>query len=214
LSNLATAPRAVDSRSPPQGPAVRIAWEHTFAMRLRSHDDFELVQALIESGLGDSAIARRTGVPRSTISAWRHGRGSTYHRRVMSATPAWRPGDERAYCYLLGVYLGDGCLNITPRAAASLIISLDSAYSAVVTEVEGAIRATLSDVPVPRSRVRGCGVIILKASHPVLPYAFPSTGRDVSTNARSSSSAGRESSRLPIPNSSCAALSTPTAAGR
>jgi hypothetical protein len=74
-------------------------------MRLRSHDHFELVQALMESGLGDSAIARRTGVPRSTISAWRHGRGSTYHRRVMSATPGWRPRDERAYCYLLGVYL-------------------------------------------------------------------------------------------------------------
>ena len=145
-------------------------------MRLRSHDDFELVQALIESGLGDSAIARRTGVPRSTISAWRHGRGTTYHRRVMSATPAWRPGDERAYCYLLGVYLGDGCLSITPRAAASLIISLDSAYPAVVTEVEGAVRATLSDVPVTRRRVRGCGVIILKASHPVLPYAFPQHG--------------------------------------
>ena len=145
-------------------------------MRLRSHDEFELVQALIESGLGDSAIARRTGVPRSTISAWRHGRGTTYHRRVMSATSAWRPGEERAYCYLLGVYLGDGCLSITPRAAASLIISLDSAYPAVVTEVEGAIRATLSDVPVTRRRVRGCGVIILKASHPVLPYAFPQHG--------------------------------------
>jgi len=46
----------------------------------------------------------------------------------------------------------------------------------VVTEVEGAIRATLPDVPVRRVRVRGSRVTILKARHPALPYAFPQHG--------------------------------------
>jgi hypothetical protein len=145
-------------------------------MRLRSHHEFALVQALIETGHGDTDIARRTRIPRSTISAWRHGRGSTYHRRAMSATPEWRPSDQWAYCYLLGVYLGDGCLRCTRRGATTLVISLDSAYPALVAEVERAIGVTLAQVPVRRIRVKGSGAIVLQASHPALPHVFPQHG--------------------------------------
>jgi len=65
-------------------------------------------------GLSDSEIGQLTGIPRSTISAWRHGRGSHYHERLATAHSSWRPTEAAAYCYLLGVYLGDGCLSITP----------------------------------------------------------------------------------------------------
>jgi hypothetical protein len=141
-------------------------------MRRRSQIDFEETWSLMSEGLGDSAIARLTGIPRSTISAWRHGRGSRYHERLMSAHSSWRPSDGAAYCYLLGAYLGDGCLNVTPTGAASLSISLDSGYPAVVAEVEQAITRTFS-VHTRRSTVPGSRVAVVHGSHPVLPYAFP-----------------------------------------
>jgi hypothetical protein len=83
--------------------------------------DFELAVALIAEALGDSRIARLTGIPRSTVSAWRHGRGDTYHRRLATANSRWRPPCAASYAYLLGIYLGDGCLNVgraVPRACS------------------------------------------------------------------------------------------------
>ena len=131
---------------------------------------------LIGEGLGDSQIARLTGIPRSTISAWRHGRGSRFHERLASAASSWRPSDGAAYCYLLGAYLGDGCLNVTPGGAASLIVSLDGGYPAVVVEVERAVAQTFPGVGTWRSAVQGSRVAIVHASHPALPFAFPQHG--------------------------------------
>jgi hypothetical protein len=99
----------------------------------------------MEIGRGDAEISRVTGIPRPTLSAWRHGRGSTLHRRMASATSAWRPLAPAAYCYLLGTYLGDGCLSVQPEGSACLIIALDSGYPGIVSEVETAICRVLPD---------------------------------------------------------------------
>jgi hypothetical protein len=146
-------------------------------MRRRSQIDFEEVRALIGAGLSDSEIARLTGIPRSTISAWRHGRGSHYHERLATAHSSWRPNDGAAYCYLLGVYLGDGRLNVAPSgAAATLIVSLDGEYPAVVAEVERAIVRTFTGVLSRRHAVPGSRVAIVCVCHPALPCAFPQHG--------------------------------------
>jgi hypothetical protein len=145
-------------------------------MGRRPQIDFKEVRILIGEGLGDSEIARLTGIPRSTISAWRHGRGSRFHERLASADSSWRPSDGAAYCYLLGAYLGDGCLHVTPGGAAGLIVSLDGGYPAVVAEVERAVARTFPGVGTWRSAVPGSRVAIVHASHPALPFAFPQHG--------------------------------------
>jgi hypothetical protein len=105
-------------------------------MRRRPQDDFESAVTLIASGYGDTAIAARTGIPRSTISAWRHGRGVAFHRRLARARNGWRPPSPAAYCYLLGIYLGDGHLIVRPGGTASLVVSMDARYPGVIAEVE------------------------------------------------------------------------------
>jgi transcriptional regulator with XRE-family HTH domain len=145
-------------------------------MHRRSQADYLTVTALIGDGLGDSEIARRTGIPRATISGWRHGRGTVFHEKLIQASDAWSPPDARAYCYLLGVYLGDGCLTVLQTGASSLIVSLDSRYPDVIAEVGGAIVATLPTLKVRHLSVRGSQVRVSKASHPVLPFAFPQHG--------------------------------------
>ena len=65
--------------------------------------------ALIEQGINDCEIARRTGIPRGTVRDWRYGRRPDFSRhRVyeVGADPQLDPAVELAYAYVLGLYLG------------------------------------------------------------------------------------------------------------
>jgi hypothetical protein len=128
-------------------------------------------------GFGDSEIARLTGIPRPTISAWRHNLGRRYHERLATATSRWRPTQPDAYCYLLGAYLGDGCINALPRGGASLLISLDLSYPAIIDTVEDTVRAVFQGIPVTRVIPKDAGLAVIRANHPALPFAFPQHGR-------------------------------------
>lgn len=147
-----------------------------FDMRLRPQADFELAASLIDEGLGDTEISRLTGIPRSTISAWRHNRGRQYHERLATATFRWRPVQPTDYCYLLGVYLGDGCLNTLHSGAASLLVSLDLSYPAIIDAVERAISAVFPGAAVFRVFPKDASLAVVRASHPALPFAFPQHG--------------------------------------
>jgi len=144
-------------------------------MRRRSLDDFEAVMALMASGQGDSDIARETGIPRSTISAWRNGQGVSYHRRL-SGAPFWRPLRPDSYCYLLGLYLGDGSLYVSPTGFATIVITLDVAYQGIVEEAIAATRMCFPETPVRRTLRCHGSVTAVKANHPALPFAFPQHG--------------------------------------
>jgi hypothetical protein len=145
-------------------------------MRRRPRSDFEAAMSLMETGRSDGEIGRVTGIPTSTVSAWRDGRGSTLHRRMLSATSAWRPKAPGVYCYLLGVYLGDGCITVQSEGSACLDIVLDSSYPDIIDEVEMAVRSVLLDARVRRqARTRVSATSVL-ARHPVLPFAFPQHG--------------------------------------
>jgi hypothetical protein len=130
---------------------------------------------LMEAGRGDSEIAVMIGVPRETISGWRHGRGSAYHRRRAASSHDWRPRAATAYAYLLGVYLGDGSLAVSARGSAALIISLDARYPTLMAEIESALRSLFLDTRIARVAGEGNAAII-RLSHPALPFAFPQHG--------------------------------------
>lgn len=55
--------------------------------------------------------------------------------------PAALPPAE--YSYLLGVYLGDGCLSEGPRGVHRLRIKMDSRYPGIIAECVSAIRAVM-----------------------------------------------------------------------
>jgi hypothetical protein len=116
------------------------------------------VAAVLElrgQGLGARRIAARTGLPVSTVRDWLAGR---LPRHARPPAPSDCPVcghpqhafDElpAEYCYLLGLYLGDGCISAGRRDVYRLRINLDLAYPGIVDECETAIRAVA-----PRSRV-------------------------------------------------------------
>src|SRR5262245_3433998 len=82
--HLATAPRGDRSGVPDsQTRVIRPSRDRTCVrMRVRPQVDYESALTLIEAGYGDTDIARMTGIPRGTVSSWRHGLGTAYHRRL------------------------------------------------------------------------------------------------------------------------------------
>jgi hypothetical protein len=77
---------------------------------------------------------------------------------------------------LLGVYLGDGCLYVSPRGFASIVITLDASYPGIVEQTMTALGACFPDTPVHRfSRSDGSAAAV-QLNHPALPFAFPQHG--------------------------------------
>jgi len=119
------------------------------------------VLRLAAEGWNDCQIARATGINRHTVLDWRHGRVPGARRTVLSRRSGCprcdgSPLDEAAYAYLLGLYLGDGCLSRHPRAYRIRIVQ-DVRYSQLIELARQAI-----------SRVRGghgkVGIVRAKAA--------------------------------------------------
>lgn len=82
--------------------------------------------------------------------------------------------DPAVYAYLLGVYLGDGCLVRMPRTHA-LRVFLDAAYPGIVDDVARAI-ATVRGRPPGRAVARGTQMITLQSYWNAWPDLFPQHG--------------------------------------
>ncbi|HXS86934.1 MAG TPA: helix-turn-helix domain-containing protein [Mycobacterium sp.] len=106
---------------------------------MRSVEEFEIVQRLIAAGLNDCAIARQTGIPRCTVRDWRcrpqlrvRTAGGSPCAHDFTCLPA------KSYSYLLGLYLGDGCVSRHPRAWRLRIV-LDTKYPGIIEQCRQAI---------------------------------------------------------------------------
>lgn len=109
---------------------------------MRSSEEYDEVQRLIAAGLNDCAIARGTGVPRKTVWQWRRRPGIRPRLRAGSADCGvvhdYAALDPAKYCYLLGLYLGDGCISRGPRTFR-LRITCDAKYPAIISRCREAI---------------------------------------------------------------------------
>jgi hypothetical protein len=136
---------------------------------------YETVLAWFESGRSDYEIARLTGVPRSTVQKWRHRDPAT--RRAPGADPAaWRAdAAPLSYCYLLGLYLGDGNIHGEDRTPI-LRITMDGQYPSLIEEAVGALETVFRPRSIGRY-VRGGGSwVILQICNRAVLKAFPQHG--------------------------------------
>ncbi|TDO06963.1 hypothetical protein EV580_5924 [Mycobacterium sp. BK086] len=145
---------------------------------MRSVKEFELVRGLIAAGLNDCAISRQTGIPRRTVQVWRT-RSPKWDRAQRSGPCAGLhdfddlpPSD---YCYLLGLYLGDGCVSKTARSWI-LRVTCDTKYPGII---DGCRRAIDTLMPGQRAGVwtrpsGTCADVYLSSKH--WPCLFPQHG--------------------------------------
>lgn len=142
---------------------------------MRTQREYESATGLLALGLEVAEVAGATGVPLSTVGNW--ARCGPRCRRANPLASAWRPGDPAAYAYLLGAYLGDGC--VVPHARGSshdLRLYLDALHSGVVDEVFAAVETVFPGVPVRRFR-RKARCEVVRTSHSSVRAAFPQHGR-------------------------------------
>jgi hypothetical protein len=119
----------------------------------RSQAEIEQVLAMLSQGMSDYEIARRTGIPRSTVLNWRRGKrprhpeppGPTCDRcgQLRHEVEAL-PGES--YSYLLGQYLGDGTIC---RIGSNLCLRIasDARYGGIIAECCDAIAAIRGRAP-------------------------------------------------------------------
>ena len=132
------------------------------------------VRVLAAAGEGASAIARITGVPRSTIRHW-IGLGRPASPRWV-ACPLCNVAaelDEAAYVYLLGLYLGDGCISRQPKDVWRLRIFQTTRYVQHIEECAIAMHAVLPNNVLAQRRP-GCVEIGSSSKH--WPCLFPQHG--------------------------------------
>ena len=157
---------------------------------MHSRETVAAVLRLKDAGLNNCEISRRTGISRPTIRDWSRGRlPHSYTGRPGSPGKQCSPwycsqcgGNAHhfdqlstAYAYLLGLYLGDGCISAHQRGIYRLRIFLDMRYPGIVRECEAAMRAVL-----PRNRVgrqlRSCNCYEVYSYSKGWPCLFPQHG--------------------------------------
>jgi hypothetical protein len=135
--------------------------------KLRSPEEVALVRALHAEGLNHSQIARRVGISRTTVRVWLAGKTPDFQRKrpdcpVCNGTPSTLP--QAPYTYLLGLYLGDGCLSVHPRGVYKLRIFCANAYPELIVRCEQAIAHVL---PVKVNKIAriGCWEVYAFSKH-------------------------------------------------
>ena len=120
------------------------------------------VLALRDAGLGPRRISKRTSLPVGTVRDWLAGRLPRHSRAIDPSVPiptacpscghAEHRFDElpREYAYLLGLYLGDGCISEHARDVFRLRIFLDLRYPQIVEDCVAAIAAVAPENKIGR----------------------------------------------------------------
>jgi hypothetical protein len=89
--------------------------------------------------------------------------------------PGWCPPRPETYAYLLGIYLGDGCLTYRPPHSF-LQVALDSLYPAIIEEVAAAIADLVPGISVRIYPDRVQRRTTVQASYAYWPEVFPQHG--------------------------------------
>ncbi len=142
---------------------------------MRAQQEFDRANALFATGMSSTEVARLLGIPRSTVRDWRLGRGRTRVRSGCEVHSISRL-DVRAYSYLLGIYLGDGCISSYPRDVFRLRITLDAIYPGIVTECAKAIEAVAPGKKAAILRRRGERTVEVSAYWKHWPCLIPQHG--------------------------------------
>ncbi|MBY8876644.1 transcriptional regulator [Actinacidiphila acidipaludis] len=124
---------------------------------------------LIASGRSVNSVSRETGISRWALRQWR-----THGIEPVSAGAQPLRTDGPAYPYLLGLYLGDGCISAHRRGVYVLRIACADSWPGLADACEKAIREVRPGGAVCRVRQQGCAQITSTSKQ--WPVVFPQHG--------------------------------------
>lgn len=154
---------------------------------MRPSADVHRVFRLAEQGLTQAEIARQVGIARATVRDWLTAGEAAVLSRPMRTTRSARAPcdgrctftrrlDEPAYAYLLGQYLGDGCISRIGTGYRLRIFCCD-AYPGIMAEAAATIRRVVPHATVRFVAKVGCTEVYATWFH--WPCLFPQHGQGV-----------------------------------
>lgn len=93
-----------------------------------------------------------------------------------TTTTGWFPPDPATYAYVLGLYLGDGCLGYPPRGNPHISITLGTEYPGIITECADALRALVADLRVNIWRDPSVARVNVRATYAYWTDVLPQHG--------------------------------------
>ncbi|WP_328621767.1 helix-turn-helix domain-containing protein [Streptomyces sp. NBC_00354] len=117
---------------------------------------------LLADGRSMNSVSRETGISRSAIRAWQV-RIEPLPR--INAAPCSGPDHAASYAYLLGLYLGDGCISPHPRGGHHLRIACADAWPGLIELCRAAITAVRPDHKVYVLQRQGCVAVTSYGRH-------------------------------------------------
>jgi hypothetical protein len=141
--------------------------------------------ALMSAGHTLSEVSRRTGVSRAALKVWRDDPDAALNPAIVSRCPRCDalpslPEPPSGYTYLLGLYLGDGCISpVGPPAKKiwALRIICADAWPGLREECVQAVRAVRPDNKIRLIQKQGCTEVNSHSKH--WPCLFPQHGPGV-----------------------------------
>ncbi|MEH0469550.1 helix-turn-helix domain-containing protein [Streptomyces sp. B21-097] len=128
--------------------------------------------ALVAQGRSLNSVSRETGISRAAIRSWQ-GRLEPLPRTA--APLPGPPADRPAYSYLLGLYLGDGCISRHPRGTGHhLRIACSDAWPGLIDACAAALLAINPAHTV--YRVQAVGYVSVVGYYAHWPDLFPQHG--------------------------------------
>jgi hypothetical protein len=152
---------------------------------VRTCEEVARVRSLSLHGHNHCAISRETGIPRSTVRNWLSGRAPTFGTGRTRGRSCARCGGLRdafpglllfSYAYLLGLYLGDGCLLKHPREVYRLHISLDATHPLIAEECRAAMALAMPDSKVSMRHHARWQMLDVVSYSTHWPHLFPQHG--------------------------------------
>ncbi|MFF3347878.1 helix-turn-helix domain-containing protein [Streptomyces sp. NPDC002779] len=126
---------------------------------------------LVAQGRSLNSVSHETGISRAAIRSWQHRLEPLPRMTVPEPEP---PADESAYAYLLGLYLGDGCISAHPRSGYYLRIACADAWPGLMHQCREAISDVRPGIGVYTLQQQGYAMVTSYYRH--WPHLFPQHG--------------------------------------
>ncbi|MEU8888265.1 hypothetical protein [Streptomyces sp. NPDC048442] len=128
--------------------------------------------ALVAQGRSLNSVSKETGISRYAIRSWQTRIEPL--PRILGAPIRDTPADPAAYSYLLGLYLGDGCLSEHAHGGHYLRIACADAWPGLIEECRTAIMDVHPQTKVYILQRQGC--VNVTSYSRSWPYLFPQHG--------------------------------------
>ncbi|MEU6356651.1 helix-turn-helix domain-containing protein [Streptomyces sp. NPDC047072] len=135
---------------------------------------------LVTQGRSMNSVSKEMGISRAAIRSWQT-RIEPLPRMRAQVDPCIRcqrhpgaPEDAEAYSYLLGLYLGDGCISAHLRIGYYLRIACADAWPGLINTCEVAMRAVNPRGTAYRTQAKGYVSVVGYSHH--WPCLFPQHG--------------------------------------